>query len=80
MKKVLEPVKPEKVQYICDLCGKEIEQTTFQTEIVTILFNEVRGNGWNEYPVRVECHAHRKCLQTAIEVMKKQREEINCDF
>ena len=24
------------------------------------------------YPVRIECHAHRKCLQTAIEIMKKQ--------
>lgn len=79
MKKIIEPAKPEKAEYICDLCKKPIESDDFGTDIVKILVDSVVGNGWNDWVQREEYHSHKKCLITAIEVMRRQSKEMEND-
>lgn len=78
MKNIIEPAIPEKVQYICDLCGKEIEQDVYGTSVVEIVVHDVGGNGWNEWPETKVYHCHRSCIKTAIDLMRKNNERTNC--
>lgn len=73
MKKVIKPAVPEESQYICDLCGKEIEQDAYGTSVVEIVSHDVGGNGWNEWTVKRVYHCHRECLGTALDLMGKNR-------
>lgn len=66
MKKIIEPAKPEKAEYICDLCKKPIETDNFETDIVKILVDSVVGNGRNDWVQREEYHSHKKCLRMQI--------------
>ena len=34
MRKTIKPEAPEQAKYICDLCGKEIEQDAYGTSVV----------------------------------------------
>lgn len=73
MKKTIKPAVPEEVQYICDICGKEIEQDAYGTSVVEISMTDIGGNGWNEWPEKHVYHSHRKCLSLALDVMKKNK-------
>lgn len=73
MKKIIKPAVPEEAKYICDLCGKEIEQDSYGTNVVEIVVHDVSGNGWNEWTEEHVYHCHRCCLGTAIDLMGKNR-------
>lgn len=51
MKKIIEKAIPEKAKYFCDICGKEIEQDSYETNVIKITENSIGSNGWNIYPV-----------------------------
>lgn len=73
MKKIIKPAVPEQTQYICDLCGKEIESDSLGLDRVDIIIREAHGNGWSGID-RIEqktLHCHRKCLCVAIDLMMK---------
>lgn len=70
MKKV---IKREESEYICDICGKEISCGPYDTDLVKITFNNLKGNGWNEWHEKHVYHCHRGCLGTALDLMGKNR-------
>ena len=67
----IKPAVPEEVQYICDLCGKEIKQDIYKTDVIEVTEHDVGGNGWNEWPVTRTYHCHRECFSTALRLMKE---------
>lgn len=73
MKKVIKPAVPEEAKYICNLCGKEIEQDTYETSIVEIVVHDVGGNGWNEWFEKQVYHCHKKCIGTTLDLIRKNR-------
>lgn len=78
MKKVIKQAQPEEAKYICDLCQKGIENDEYGLDRVDIVTRVSHGNGWVGID-RIEqkvFHAHRKCLQTAIDLMGGNSSEI----
>lgn len=65
-----EVIKPEEARFICDLCGEEIEQNAFQSNLVDLIIHDVGGNGWNEWPKERHCHLHKSCLDVLLELAK----------
>lgn len=61
MKKVI-----ERAVYLCDICGEEIKTGAFETDLVTLKYDVVKGNGWNEWAEEREKHVHKKCLGVAL--------------
>lgn len=74
MKKIIKPTKEEVAEYVCDICGKQIGNgDSFDClDRVNIVTYEAHGNGWVgiEKIEQVTYHAHKKCLQTVINLMK----------
>lgn len=52
--------------YICDACGKEIDNSPYALELVTMEYNVLKGNGWNEWAEHREKHLHKKCVGAAL--------------
>lgn len=78
MKKIIKPAEPEKVEYFCDLCGEQIEDS-LGLDRVDIITREAYGNGWIGID-RIEqkvFHSHRKCLGTDLDLMKSIEKENN---
>lgn len=52
------------VKYICDICGQEISTDIFigYNELVTLEYEALRANGWNEWGLPRVKHVHKKCL------------------
>lgn len=70
MKKV---IKPEEAQYICDICGEEIACGPYDTDLVKITFNNLKGNGWNEWFEKQVYHCHKKCIGTTLDLIRKNK-------
>lgn len=65
MKKVLQDAV-----YICDVCGKEIDNSPYALELAIVSYNVLKGNGWNEWAEHREKHVHKKCLGIALNLNK----------
>ena len=55
-------------RYTCDICGKEIQTGPYQTQLVTLSYETIFSNGWNETTQHHEKHAHKKCLAKFIDL------------
>lgn len=53
-------------KYTCDICGEEIRTGPYQTELVTLSYETIFSNGWNETTEKHEKHAHKRCLAKLI--------------
>ena len=56
----------ENAVYVCDVCGDEIKTGPYETELVTLKYSVLKGNGWNEWEESREKHVHKKCLGVAL--------------
>lgn len=52
--------------YVCDVCGKEIDNSPYSLELVILKYLVLKGNGWNEWDERREKHIHKKCLNLSL--------------
>lgn len=48
--------------YVCDICGREIDNSPYSLELVTLNFDVLRANGWNEWSEHREKHVHKQCI------------------
>lgn len=55
-------IKKEAV-YVCDVCGKEIKNDLYSTDLVTVTYEEFCGNQWDFDIRRKEKHVHNLCLK-----------------
>lgn len=53
----------QKPVYVCDVCGKEIDNGPYSLQLVKLKYDELHANGWNEWSEQKEKHVHKSCLK-----------------
>ena len=49
----------QKATYICDICGEEIKDDLYNSDLVTLSYEVASGNGWNIDVEKKEKHVHK---------------------